>query len=30
MVVRLSAQYMNPGDQLTCGPNVEYEVQGDR
>jgi hypothetical protein len=30
LVVRMSAQYMNPNNLYTCGPNVEYEIKGDR
>jgi hypothetical protein len=30
VVVRLSAQYMNPGNLLTCRPMVRYDIQGDR
>jgi hypothetical protein len=30
VVVRLSAQYMNPGNLLTCRPMVKYDIQGDR
>jgi hypothetical protein len=30
VVVRMSAQYMNPANSLTCGPNVQYDIQGDR
>jgi hypothetical protein len=30
VVVRMSAQYMNPANALTCGPNVQYDIQGDR
>jgi hypothetical protein len=30
VVVRMSAQYMNPANALICGPNVQYDIQGDR
>lgn len=30
LVVQMSAQYMNPNNLYTCGPNVEYEIKGDR
>jgi hypothetical protein len=28
--IRLSAEYMNPNNAYTCGPNIEYDIGGDR
>lgn len=28
--VRLSAQHMNPNNAYTCGPNIKYDIGGDR
>jgi hypothetical protein len=30
ILIRLSAEYMNPANAFTCGPNVGYDISGDR
>jgi hypothetical protein len=30
ILIRLSAEYMNPANAFTCGPNDGYDISGDR